>query len=43
MEFLSNNALYIVLIIALIVWAGIFGYLYALDKRLESIEKEIKK
>lgn len=43
MEFLSNNALYIVLIIALIVWAGIFGYLYALDKRLESIEKELKK
>lgn len=43
MEFLSNNALYIVLIIALIVWAGIFGYLYALDKRLTSIEKELKK
>lgn len=43
MEFLSNNALYIVLIIALIVWAGIFGYLFSLDKRLDAIEKELKK
>lgn len=43
MDFLSQNAIYIVLIIALIVWAGVFGYLYVLDKRLQSIEKEMKK
>ncbi|MBV6510839.1 MAG: CcmD family protein [Ignavibacteriales bacterium] len=43
MEFLSQNAIYIVLIIALIVWAGIFGYLWVMDKRLQGIEKEMKK
>ncbi|MCC6550636.1 MAG: CcmD family protein [Ignavibacteriaceae bacterium] len=43
MDFLSQNAIYIVLIIALIVWGGVFGYLYVLDKRLQSIEKEMKK
>ncbi|HEY6437560.1 MAG TPA: CcmD family protein [Ignavibacteriaceae bacterium] len=40
-NFLQNNAIYIVMIIVLIVWVGIFFYMYALDKRLKSIEKEI--
>ncbi|GBD89060.1 hypothetical protein BMS3Abin03_03006 [bacterium BMS3Abin03] len=40
-SFLSENAIYIVMIIVLIVWTGIFLYLFALDKRLKSIEKEI--
>jgi len=40
-EFLQNNAIYIVMIIVLIVWVGIFFYMFALDKRLKSIEKEI--
>ena len=40
-NFLQNNAIYIVMIIVLIVWAGIFFYMLALDKRLKSIEKEI--
>jgi CcmD family protein len=29
------------MIIVLIVWAGIFFYMLALDKRLKSVEKEI--
>jgi len=29
------------MIIVLIVWTGIFLYLYNLDKRLKNIEKEI--
>jgi len=29
------------MIIVLIVWTGIFLYMYSLDKRLKSIEKEI--
>jgi len=29
------------MIIVLIVWAGIFLYLYNLDKRIKSIEKEM--
>ena len=40
-SFLSNNAIYIVMIIVLIVWGGIFSYLFSLDKRIKSIEKEI--
>ena len=40
-NFLQSNAIYIVMIIVLIVWAGIFFYMLALDKRLKSIEKEI--
>jgi CcmD family protein len=40
-EFLQNNALYIVMIIVLIVWAGIFFYMLSLDKRIKSVEKEI--
>jgi len=41
-SFLSNNGIYIVLIIVLIVWTGIFLYNLNLDKRLKLIEKEIK-
>jgi len=40
-EFLQNNALYIVMIIVLIVWIGIFLFMMTLDKRLKSVEKEI--
>lgn len=41
MDFLQNNAIYIVMIIVLIVWVGVFLYLWNLDKRLKNIEKEI--
>ncbi|HSP88772.1 MAG TPA: CcmD family protein [Ignavibacteriaceae bacterium] len=41
MEFLEKNAIYIVMIIVLIVWIGIFFYLVNLDKRIKSVEKEI--
>ena len=40
-NFLSDNAIYIVMIKVLIVWTGIFLYLFNLDKRIKSIEKEI--
>ena len=40
-EFLQNNALYIVMIIVLIVWVGIFFYMLALDKRIKNVEKEL--
>ena len=40
-QFLSDNAIYIVMIIVLIVWTGIFLYMFSLDKRLKTIEKEI--
>lgn len=41
-QFLQNNAIYIVMIIVLIVWTGIFLYLLNLDKRIRNIEKEFK-
>ena len=41
-EFLHNNATYIVTFIVLIVWVGIFLYLNNLDKRMKSIEKDLK-
>lgn len=41
-QFLTDNAIYIVMIIVLIVWTGIFFYLYAMDRRIKSIEKEMK-
>jgi CcmD family protein len=41
MEFLEKNAIYIVMIIVLIVWAGVFLYLLNLDKRIKNVEKEI--
>jgi CcmD family protein len=44
-NFLQQNSLYIVLIIVLIVWLGIFSYLTVLDNRLKRIERneEIEK
>jgi len=29
------------MIIVLIVWAGIFGYMFSLDKRIKNVEKEM--
>jgi CcmD family protein len=29
------------MIIVLIVWAGIFGYMFSLDKRIKIVEKEM--
>jgi CcmD family protein len=40
-QFLSSNSIFIVMIIVLIVWGGIFAYLLNLDKKLNRIEKEI--
>lgn len=42
MNFLHDNSIYIVLIITLIVWTGIFLLLLSTDKRLKEIEKELK-
>ena len=40
-DFLQKNAIYIVMIIVLIVWIGIFFYLNNLDKRIKIVEKEL--
>jgi len=41
-KFLENNSIFIVMVIVLVVWTGIFAYLFNLDKRLKGIEKEIE-
>ncbi len=36
-NFLNNNALYVVLLIVLVIWVGIFLYLFRLDKKVSSL------
>ncbi len=38
----QSDSLYIVLSIVIIVWTGIFLYLFNLDRRLKKLEKEEK-
>jgi hypothetical protein len=37
-EFLSQYSLYVVLIIVLLVWAGIYIYLFRLEARIKKLE-----
>lgn len=39
-DFFANNQLYIVLAIALVIWFGIFVYIFRVDKKLTKLEKE---
>ena len=41
-DFLTQNTLYIVLIIVLICWVGIFSYLMRIDNRLSRLEAQQK-
>ncbi len=43
MDFLSQNQMYIVLVIVLLIWAGIVWYLLRIDKRLKQLEQYSKK
>jgi len=40
-EFLEKNSIYLVLIIALIVWLSVFGYLLRVDIKLKKIEDKL--
>jgi CcmD family protein len=42
-EFFSENQMYIVLGIVLLVWAGIISYLLRLDNKVKSLENLMKK
>lgn len=39
-DFLEKNAMYIVLLIALIIWFGLYFYIFRLDKRVKKLERE---
>ena len=43
MEFLAQHQLYIVMIIVLAIWLGIYVYLFRLDDRLKKLEENAKK
>lgn len=41
-SFFESNSIYIVMVILLVVWFGIFLHLWSTDKRLKEIEKELE-
>ncbi|MDI6766539.1 MAG: CcmD family protein [Bacteroidota bacterium] len=41
-DFLTQNSIYIVLLIVLMGWIGIFLYLLRLDKKIDKLKKLIK-
>ena len=43
MEFLAQNQLYIVMIIVLAIWFGLYIYLFRLDRRLKRLEERAAK
>jgi len=43
MDFLSQNQMYIVMTIVLIIWAGIVWYLLRIDKRIKQLEDNSRK
>jgi len=42
-DFLTENALYVVLLIVLVIWFGIYTYLYKLEGKLKHLEELSKK
>lgn len=40
-NFLTENSIYIVMIITLLVWAGIFLYIFNIERGIKKIEKLI--
>jgi len=41
-SFFDHNSIYIVMVILLVIWFGVYAFLWSTDKRLKEIEKEIK-
>jgi CcmD family protein len=41
-EFLAQNPLYVVLVVVLAVWLGIYLYLFRLDRRVKRLEEQSK-
>lgn len=39
LEFLVQHSIFVVLIIALVVWTGVFWYLFRLDRKLSELER----
>jgi CcmD family protein len=39
-ELLDKHSIYIVLIIALIIWIGLFAYIFKVDKKIKNLEEK---
>ncbi len=37
-EFLEQNALYVVMLIVLMIWTGLFVYLLRIDRKIKELE-----
>ncbi len=42
-SFLQQNQMYVVLVVVLLIWAGIVFYLWRIDRKVQSLEKQMKK
>ncbi len=42
-DFFMQNALYIVLFVVLVIWFGIFAYLFRIDRKVRKLEQETGK
>ena len=40
-KFLNEQSLYVVLLIALIIWIGLFTYIFKIDKKLKKLETDL--
>jgi CcmD family protein len=40
-EYLNAHPVFVVLIISLVVWFGLFVYLFRMDRKIGKLEKEI--
>ncbi len=40
MNFLDKNSYYVVLIIVIIIWLGLFLYMVSMDKSIKKMEKD---
>ncbi|MBM4162493.1 MAG: CcmD family protein [Ignavibacteria bacterium] len=43
LEFLSQNQMFVVLVIVLLIWGGIIWYLLRLEKKLKHLEDHLNK
>ena len=41
MEFFAEHSLYVVLLIALVVWGGIYAYLVRVDGKVKKLEDQL--
>ncbi len=38
-DFLEQNSIYVVMLIVLMIWAGVFVYLFRIDRSVKELEK----